>query len=293
MQQTKSMEEKLRELETRHGAAAQKLNLQLVELTAELEKKSAAVRARDETIAEVQEALAELRGALEKAKVEEQMRRRGDQSKVQELQQEVLDLRSTQDEARKLLQGKENQKRKLAAEIKVVRERLCKAIEDAQVSKDQSARELGDALRETEEQKLRVEALVREVAALKQFHDEALQEAVRNATEEAKKKAMEMTLQSMVRLCVVAPTVNVHLNIPGEEVEDAMEECKAPLPRERIKRIIERNILPLFTRIFIQDQEGLAPNGKQLDSWLEQMLTEMQGSIESHLADVFGEDSGK
>ena len=132
------------------------------------------------------------------------------------------------------------------------------------------------------------------MAAVKQMHEKALEEAVRDAAEEAKKKAMEMTLQSMVRLCVVAPTVNVHLNVPGggsAAADDATEECKAPLPRERIKRIIERNILPLFTRIFIQDQEGLAPNGEQLDTWLEQMLTEMQGSIESHLADVFGEES--
>ena len=94
----------------------------------------------------------------------------------------------------------------------------------------------------------------------------------------------------MVRLCVVAPTVNVHLNEPGLDTDNPTQNCKAPLPRERIKRIIERNILPLFTRIFIQEREGVAPNGKELDTWLEQMLTEMQGSIENHLADVFGDE---
>ena len=40
-------------------------------------------------------------------------------------------------------------------------------------------------------------------------------------------KALETAMQSLVRLCVVAPTVNVHL---GEQTLG----CKAPLPQVRV-----------------------------------------------------------
>lgn len=93
----------------------------------------------------------------------------------------------------------------------------------------------------------------------------------------------------MVRLCVVAPTVNVHLNRPDEPEES--EQCKAPVPRKRIKHIIGNEVLPRFTKIFFQKEENKAPDGAaNLDSWLEHMLSEMQTSIESHLQDVFQED---
>ena len=89
----------------------------------------------------------------------------------------------------------------------------------------------------------------------------------------------------MVRLCVVAPTVNVHFN-------SQQQQCKAPMPSQRIKSIIENEVLPNFSELFIQLEEGTAQNGDRLDTWLEGMLGEMQKSIQSHLADVFTEQNG-
>jgi len=98
--------------------------------------------------------------------------------------------------------------------------------------------------------------------------------------EKAKQDALEKTMQSMVRLCVVAPTVNVSF---GSEALT----CKAGLPGERIHEIIETQILPGFIQLFLQPKEGLGPDGGQLSKWVERLMGDMQGSIEKHLAGVF------
>ena len=92
------------------------------------------------------------------------------------------------------------------------------------------------------------------------------------------------SLQSMVRLCVVAPTVNVHFN-------QQQQQCKGPMPKDRIKGIIEHDVIPKFTELFIQGEEGTAKDGSRLETWLEEMLSEMQGSIQTHLQDVFSAPS--
>ncbi|ETV64853.1 hypothetical protein H257_18333 [Aphanomyces astaci] len=93
-------------------------------------------------------------------------------------------------------------------------------------------------------------------------------------------KALEKAMQSLVRLCVVAPTVNVHLS--GQILP-----CKTVLPKDAIRTIVQRDILPVFSSIFLQDQEGTSPTGSSLDSWLQSLLKEMQTSIETHLKNVF------
>jgi hypothetical protein len=90
-------------------------------------------------------------------------------------------------------------------------------------------------------------------------------------------------MQSLVRLCVVAPTVNVHLG-------DQTLGCKAPLPQKTIRNLVEHQILPNFTSIFLQAEEGAGPGGATLDTWLEGLLAEMQSSIERHLKHVFQND---
>jgi hypothetical protein len=93
-------------------------------------------------------------------------------------------------------------------------------------------------------------------------------------------------MQSLVRLCVVAPTVNVHLG-------DQTMGCKAPLPQDTIRMLVEHQILPNFTSIFLQAEEGAGPGGTMLDQWLEGLLTEMQGSIEKHLKHVFQQNGSE
>ena len=96
-------------------------------------------------------------------------------------------------------------------------------------------------------------------------------------------RVLKDSLQSLVRLCVVAPTVNVSF---GAQVAA----CKAPLPQGKIKDVLETQILPRFTSCFAQLQEGVAPNGSTMDAWLQDLTAEMQGSIEKHLSKVFREE---
>eukprot|EP00325_Prymnesiales_sp_UTEX-LB-985_P002440 CAMPEP_0174694818 /NCGR_PEP_ID=MMETSP1094-20130205/1325_1 /TAXON_ID=156173 /ORGANISM="Chrysochromulina brevifilum, Strain UTEX LB 985" /LENGTH=951 /DNA_ID=CAMNT_0015891157 /DNA_START=18 /DNA_END=2873 /DNA_ORIENTATION=- len=89
-------------------------------------------------------------------------------------------------------------------------------------------------------------------------------------------------LQSSVRLCVVAPTVNVTFG--GQSLSS-----KAPLPKDKIRDTLESQVLPNFTRCFTQANEGVGPDGSTMDEWLCQVTASMQGSIERHLTKVFKE----
>ncbi|KAH9143156.1 hypothetical protein AeRB84_012818 [Aphanomyces euteiches] len=93
-------------------------------------------------------------------------------------------------------------------------------------------------------------------------------------------KALEKAMQSLVRLCVVAPTVNVHLS--GQILP-----CKSTLPKDAIRTIVQNDILPVFSSIFLQQEEGTSPTGTSLDAWLQSLLKEMQTSIEKHLKSLF------
>ena len=90
-------------------------------------------------------------------------------------------------------------------------------------------------------------------------------------------------LQSSVRLCVVAPTVNVSFG--GQTLS-----YKAPLPKDKIRQTLELNVLPNFTRSFVQEGESASPEeGVSMDDWLKGVTVSMQGSIEKHLQKVFRE----
>jgi len=91
---------------------------------------------------------------------------------------------------------------------------------------------------------------------------------------------IEQALNSIVRLCVVAPTVNV-------QMVDQMMSYKAPLPKEKIRHFVQDQVLPKFATIFQQTADGTSPDGKNLDTWLQSLLVDMQGTIEKHLSKVF------
>ena len=94
------------------------------------------------------------------------------------------------------------------------------------------------------------------------------------------KSNMEQALNSIVRLCVVAPTVNVQM------AEQTLS-FKAPLPREKIRHFVQDQVLPKFATIFQQTADGMSPDGKNLDAWLQNLLVDMQNTIEKHLSKVF------
>ena len=152
------------------------------------------------------------------------------------------------------------------------------------VHHDATKRDLKDTIDEKKQLTAKIEELIQQLNEANKALN-GMEEAIKKAKREAKKEAMEKTLQSMVRLCVVAPTVNVHFN-------QQQTSCKAPMPSNRIKAIIQNEVLSNFTSLFLQMEEGIAENGSRLDKWLEEMLAEMQASIQAHLHDVFSSDSG-
>ena len=62
---------------------------------------------------------------------------------------------------------------------------------------------------------------------------------------------------------------------------------KAPLPREKIRHFVQDQVLPKFATIFQQTADGMSPDGKDLDAWLQNLLVDMQNTIEKHLSKVF------
>ena len=185
------------------------------------------------------------------------------QMKLNKALQEVQGLRNQMDEQLNRCREAETLARTTQKGMKMVQKELRVMetdLNDEQVISEQLRKQLSDCMQQ--------------MAGFKQ--------AMKTACHKARKEALESSLQSMVRLCVVAPTVNVHFN-------SQQQQCKAPMPSSRIQNIIENQVLPNFSELFIQLEEGTAENGEKLDTWLEGMLGEMQKSIQSHLADVFTE----
>eukprot|EP00935_MAST-01C_sp_MAST-1C-sp1_P000024 g24.t1 len=106
-------------------------------------------------------------------------------------------------------------------------------------------------------------------------------------------KALEDAMQSLVRLCVVAPTVNIHLADqpldakppPGIDVPPPQS------PAPQIRQLVEKEILAEYTNIFLQEEEGGAPKevGGKLEGWLEGLLADMQQTIQVKLKSYFKE----
>ncbi|CAN0480064.1 unnamed protein product, partial [Hapterophycus canaliculatus] len=59
------------------------------------------------------------------------------------------------------------------------------------------------------------------------------------------RKTLKAALNSCVRLCVVAPTVNINL-------DDRSRSFCSGLPEEKIRTFVEESVLPRFTRILLQ-----------------------------------------
>jgi hypothetical protein len=139
--------------------------------------------------------------------------------------------------------------------------------------------QVSSELRKTTAESITKESLVTELKERSQSLTTKLQ-----SERKRHKSYIEQALNSIVRLCIVAPTVNVNMTPPKSTNELSY---KAPLPKEKIKAFVQDEVLPKFATIFRQDQDGYSPYGGDLDSWLKQLLTDMQYTIEKHLANVF------
>jgi hypothetical protein len=305
LQQTlKQMEIKRDTAEKKHHTELQKLLAQIAQLeeeagrtqmrlsTAELVKKSAEERAQqsEATCATLQNELEKLRERIKEleallASKDKELNRlrnvhKDGKNKTGDLKNDLDALKRQLAAAKaeaKAIRNQFDEQLQRAREAEIQTRTAKKALSMTETELKRSEKDLTSEQEISEKLREQLAEMAKRLAGTKQLIEEA--------KHKARKEALESSLQSMVRLCVVAPTVNVHFN-------SQQQQCKAPMPSSRIRNIIENEVLPNFSELFIQLEEGTAQNGDRLDSWLEGMLGEMQKSIQSHLADVFQEQSG-
>lgn len=99
----------------------------------------------------------------------------------------------------------------------------------------------------------------------------------RFTTETERNSAMlAKSITNSVRLCVVAPTVNVH-------VADKKMKFRNSVPSEELSAFLEREVLSKYTFLYEQEAEGMSPVGTPIQPWITKLLSEMQASIEEHI----------
>ena len=94
--------------------------------------------------------------------------------------------------------------------------------------------------------------------------------------------ALEKAISSSVRLCVVAPTVNVHVNDKKVSMMSSVS--------EQSLKVYLSDLLQSYNFVYRQDKPDISPDGVSLlQDWLQSLLTRMQASIEQHIYAALGE----
>lgn len=308
VQRDVALAEVKRELDTSRARAADLIvanqDLQTVskEMVATIEGLETKTSALESYIAELERQLAELQGSAgneehwrirleEKEKVinDLQVVVQGHEALLHDNRLVMENLREDVTEAQEKAQGLEEEIKELKRKLRETESQSAKHAETASsalkvCSEATEGMEKAKVLNATLEKvavehKDEIGRLKKEVTKKDKTILELMEKHLKDL-ERAKQEALEKTMQSMVRLCVVAPTVNVSF---GSEALT----CKAGLPGDRIHDIIESQILPGFIQLFLQPKEGIGPDGSQLSKWVERLMGDMQGSIEKHLAGVF------
>jgi hypothetical protein len=94
--------------------------------------------------------------------------------------------------------------------------------------------------------------------------------------------ALEKAISSSVRLCVVAPTVNVH-------ILDKKISMSSRVSEDSIRSFLQE-LLISYSFVYKQDRAEVSPDGAtDLQEWLQVLLSRMQLSIEQHVATAIGD----
>jgi hypothetical protein len=121
-------------------------------------------------------------------------------------------------------------------------------------------------------------ALLQELARLRPLLQELEQ------GRDTQQHALEKAIAQSVRLCVVAPTVNVH-------VSDKRMKFRGGLQDDKLRAFLDSEILEKYSILFKQHDEGSAPDGvTSIQGWLQKLLGEMQKSIEGHVNNAMAGD---
>lgn len=130
---------------------------------------------------------------------------------------------------------------------------------------------------------VRMDDLQSDLVAVRSDADEAnskMNTMVRRMTADSENsaKAIQKAISSSVRLCVVAPTVNVH-------VADKKMKFRTNIPKDELEKFLQEQVLSKYTFLFEQTKENGAPDGvTDLQPWIKKVLAEMQESVENHIS---------
>ncbi|KAE8896981.1 hypothetical protein PF003_g19007 [Phytophthora fragariae] len=162
---------------------------------------------------------------------------------------------------------------------------------------------ISEALKTAEQDNQTLQTRVAEVES-----DLAEQVSLLQRQKQSHARAMERLVESSLRLCVVAPTVNVQLNTNGaqlarrggilstEKTNAADKEptelvsimCRSSPQQDNIKRVIENQVLPLFTSVFLQGDDNTSPQADiPMTRWLQELLQDMQTRIAAQLESIY------
>lgn len=127
-------------------------------------------------------------------------------------------------------------------------------------------------------------------------HEIAENEAFVAKLKGAHAAALTRALHAAIRLSVVAPTVNVYLSDFGASTakSNSLVVCKPPPPRERIREVVESEILPQFTMLIVagsEKQDDSGDGGGQgtppIEPWVRELLQSMQAKLTQQLRGVY------
>ncbi len=97
---------------------------------------------------------------------------------------------------------------------------------------------------------------------------------------ESSSKALERAIGQSIRLCVVAPMVNLNVNDKRVQVNSIVDDTE-------LNNVIQESVIKPFSKIFEQreneNESPEGPGGSGLNDWVNGMLKRMTSSLESHV----------
>lgn len=137
-----------------------------------------------------------------------------------------------------------------------------------------------------DEMNQRLVASTEDLQLMTASHDEALNTLQIRYESDIKllTNSLEQAIASSIRLCVVAPTVNIRTHSPSSEQQLEVQLQSEPSQQDLIQFL--RQVVQPYTMIFIQAKEGLGPEGDvrlDLQDWIEGMIQRLTSVVQQHI----------
>jgi len=200
------------------------------------------------------------------------------------LEEEVAAILKREREARSELENERRSHQKVVKEVEVRVKEVSSATKRAH-SAEQQVEDRNKRMKtldsNVKELELANRRLKDEMDALGISKDAMLEKA-NNALQRLKGQVLQMTCQGLLRLCVVAPRVTIAFEMKNINVA-------AVLPSGEIRAMLERELLPKYTKVFLQKEENRGPENEEMEKWLQELLRDMETKIEQKLVSVLND----